>query len=271
MDLHSGSTTHTLAGHHSGAVLSVAWSPKDEHILASGGMDGTIRLWDVRRSAGCLGVLDAEDGVGIVGYDGSGQGARPRLRGTAHAGPVNGLVWTNDARHLVSTGHDEKIHVWDCHTGANTFATFGPIIRNRTVSGVVPMIVPKSLTKVGEDVLFYPSEKEILMFELFEGRLIKKLKAPSLLTSSKSGIGDRNIRERVTALAWRPHDVEMFSAHGDGSIRAWQPRTIEDAFVEEADVIEDDGVSVETRDKKRKRDVLESIEQDLMTTKVTFS
>lgn len=234
-------------------------------------MDGTVRLWDVRRSAGCLGVMDMEDGVGVVGYDGFGQGARPRHRGIAHEGPVNGLAWTNDAQHLVSTGHDEKIRVWDVHVGANTFATFGPIVRNRTVAGVTPLIVPKALMKRGQDVLLYPSEKEILMFELFEGRLIKRLKAPSFFGSSKPGMGERNIGERVTALTWRPHDVEMFSTHGDGSIRSWQPRTFEDAFVEEADVVQDDGASAETRERKRKRQVLEDIEKDLMRPKTTYT
>lgn len=271
VDLRSGAMTHTLAGHGGGAVLSLAWSPREENVLASGGVDGTVRLWDVRRSAGCLGVLDMEDGVGVGGFDGLGRGARSRFRGVAHNGPVNGLVWVDDARYLVSTGHDEKVRVWDCHSGANTFATFGPVLRNRTVAGVVPMLVPKRWMRRGEEVLFFPSEKEMLVFELFEGSLIKRLKAPSLLSSTKGGTSDRNIRERVTALTWKHHDVAMYSAHGDGSIRSWQPRTFEDAFVEEADSIQDDNGSAVTRDRKRKRQVLEDIEQELTKPKVTFT
>ena len=36
IDLRSGSATHTLRGHQE-SVLSVEWSNKDEHVLASGG------------------------------------------------------------------------------------------------------------------------------------------------------------------------------------------------------------------------------------------
>lgn len=75
VDLRSGASTHSLAGHHRG-VLSVAWSPHEEHVLASGSLDGTARLWDIRRSANSLGVLDLEDSVGIVGEDGLGKNAR---------------------------------------------------------------------------------------------------------------------------------------------------------------------------------------------------
>lgn len=267
VDLRSGATTHTLAGHVGGAVLSVAWNPREEYNLASGGTDGNVRLWDVRRSAGCLGVMDAEDGVGIIGFDGLGHGARSRFRGTAHAGPVNGLAWTDDARHLVSTGHDEKIRVWDCYSGANTLANFGPAVRNRNVAAVVPLIVPRSVMQPGQEMLFYPNEKDILMFDLFDGTLIKRLRATSLLSSSTAA--SKNTRERVTGLAWRYHNMEMISGHGDGTIRSWQPRTSEDAFVEESEAVEeDDGMA--TRDKKRKRQILEDIERDMRRQNVSF-
>ena len=36
IDLRSGSAAHTLRGHRD-SVISVEWSSKDEHILASGG------------------------------------------------------------------------------------------------------------------------------------------------------------------------------------------------------------------------------------------
>lgn len=55
----SGNVTHTFAGHRD-AVWAVEWTRGCEWILATGGCDGDIRLWDVRR-AGAFMVLDASN------------------------------------------------------------------------------------------------------------------------------------------------------------------------------------------------------------------
>lgn len=55
-DMASGAFTHTLSGHRDG-VWAVRWSASNEWILATGGCDGSIRFWDIRR-AGCFRVLD---------------------------------------------------------------------------------------------------------------------------------------------------------------------------------------------------------------------
>lgn len=55
-DIASGAFTHTLSGHHDG-VMSLEWSTSSEWVLMTGGCDGAIRFWDIRR-AGCFLVLD---------------------------------------------------------------------------------------------------------------------------------------------------------------------------------------------------------------------
>lgn len=55
-DLASGACTHTLSGHRDG-VWALQWSATSEWVLYSGGCDGAIRFWDIRR-AGCFQVLD---------------------------------------------------------------------------------------------------------------------------------------------------------------------------------------------------------------------
>lgn len=269
VDLRSGAATHSLAGHGGGAVLTVAWSPKDEHILASGGVDGTIRFWDVRRSAGTLGLLDMEDSVGMA----SGGPARRRMGAKAHLGPVNGVVWTDNGQFLVSTGHDERMRVWNMRTGANTLSNFGPIVRNKNLSTLLPLVVPRALVPAGQEMLFYPNEREILMCEIFEGTLLKRLRVPGVPTSSSSSSTDQsnaNARNRITALAWRTHSIELLSAHADGMIRSWKPRTTIDALVDDAER-EEDGDSEEEDDRKRKRKVLDDIHRDLTKRKVTYS
>lgn len=55
-DIASGAFTHTLSGHRDG-VMTLEWSTSSEWILITGGCDGAIRFWDIRR-AGCFLVLD---------------------------------------------------------------------------------------------------------------------------------------------------------------------------------------------------------------------
>jgi WD40 repeat protein len=45
----SAAFTHTLTGHR-GGVWATSWSLNSEWILYSGGKDGAIRVWDVRRA-----------------------------------------------------------------------------------------------------------------------------------------------------------------------------------------------------------------------------
>ncbi|CAN6583092.1 unnamed protein product [Malus baccata var. baccata] len=55
-DIASGAFAHTLSGHRDG-VMTVEWSTSSEWVLLTGGCDGAIRFWDIRR-AGFFLVLD---------------------------------------------------------------------------------------------------------------------------------------------------------------------------------------------------------------------
>ncbi|KAE9603626.1 putative transcription factor WD40-like family [Lupinus albus] len=55
-DIASGAFAHTLSGHRDG-VMNVEWSTSSEWVLITGGCDGAIRFWDIRR-AGCFLLLD---------------------------------------------------------------------------------------------------------------------------------------------------------------------------------------------------------------------
>ncbi|KAI8603107.1 DNA excision repair protein ERCC-8 [Dissophora ornata] len=199
-DLKSGAFTHSLAGHR-GTVLSIEWSPRHEYLLASGSTDTTVRLWDIRKSSSCLCSLDLHNSNS------------PPLSesNSAHTRTVNGVNFTPDGLYLVTTGHDDKMRLWNMYTGQNTLTNYGTMIRNQFVHNLTPLISPISAGSVYY-VLHPSDDRSILMFDLMDGSLAKRL------TGSYG---------RVTALAWRPRTQEIYSAGNDHDILAWAPKSVD--------------------------------------------
>ena len=65
-------------------VMTVEWSTSSEWVLVTGGCDGAIRFWDIRR-AGCFLVLDQSQ---------SQLGRRPPLLERSTANKVSFLVFS---------------------------------------------------------------------------------------------------------------------------------------------------------------------------------
>lgn len=277
LDLRSGLSTHGLPG-HSSSVLSVAWAPHRPHILASGSADHRVILFDIRRGGhnSAIASLDMDDAVGLVppqtappGYD-SRPAYSPYVR--AHSGAVTGVRWTSNGSHLVTAGQDARIRVWDATTGANTLVHFGPRVRNSVSAHLAeraPLVLPRGVMEGGHETLLWPnfSERddrgEIFMFELREGTFIKRLRVPGLAlnTQNMRGRSTALSAARINDLAWRGNGasgegMEMFSAHGDGTIRTWVSREPEGEPDEEEEA--------EQADRKRKRDVLDEIYQGFL-------
>lgn len=279
VDLRSGLSTHGLPGHNA-AVLSVAWAPHRPYLLASGSVDNRVIIFDVRRGGhnSAIATLDMDDPVGLV-LPGSGSApvsyeSRPAFsrHARAHNGAVTGVRWTSNGSHIVTTGQDSRIRVWDAATGANTLVHFGPRVRNSASSHLaerVPVLVPKGFMAPGHETLLWPnfSEQddrgEVFMFELREGTFIKRLRVPGLMGGSQASRGRSSALSaaRINDLAWRGNGasgegLEMFSAHGDGTIRAWVSRELDGEPTEEEEA--------EMADRKRKRNVLEEVYQGFL-------
>ncbi|KKK18252.1 hypothetical protein AOCH_001944 [Aspergillus ochraceoroseus] len=272
LDLRSGLSTHGLPGHHS-AVLSVSWAPHRPHILASASTDNRVILFDIRRAGhnSAIATLDMDDAVGLIPPANASASYQTRLafspHARAHNGAVTGVRWTSDGAHLVTAGQDARIRVWNATTGANTLVHFGPRIQNSASSHLaerVPLIVPCDQVEAGHETLLWANfnesddRGEIFMFELREGTFLKRLKVPGLINRRQQPQGRSNALSaaRINALAWRGNGasgegLEVFSGHGDGTLRSWVAREPEEGPTEAEEM--------EQADHKRKRDVLEEI------------
>lgn len=274
VDLRSGLSAHGLPG-HSAPVLSVDWAPHRPHLLASGSVDNRVIIFDVRRGGhnSAIATLDMDDPVGLVPPGSEPKPtpyeSRPAFsrHARAHNGAVTGVRWTSTGSHIVTAGQDSRIRVWDSATGANTLVHFGPRVRNSTSSHLaerVPLILPKGFMMPGHETLLWANfndqddRGEIFMFELRDGTFVKRLRVPGLMGGSQSVRGRSSALSaaRINDLAWRGNGasgegLELFSAHGDGTIRTWVSRDPDGEPTEEEEAV--------LADRKRKRDVLDEI------------
>ena len=60
IDLKTGAATHTLKGHRH-PVVTARWSTTEEYVLASGGEDCKVHVWDIRSAKGPMMVLDQDN------------------------------------------------------------------------------------------------------------------------------------------------------------------------------------------------------------------
>lgn len=83
--------TVCIYSNHKGSVDTVAWSPNGK-LIASGGNDGTVQVWD------------ANTGNNILTYRG-------------HKGKVSALAWSPDSQQIASGGSDGTVQVFFSNTG----------------------------------------------------------------------------------------------------------------------------------------------------------
>ncbi len=118
---------------HTGAVLSVAWSP-DGQQLATCSTDKTVRVWDTPTGR-CTNTLQAHTGaVWSVAWSPDGQQLATgsddntvrvwdtttgRCTNTlqGHTGAVLSVAWSPDGQQLATSSTDNTVRVWDTTTG----------------------------------------------------------------------------------------------------------------------------------------------------------
>lgn len=192
-DLKSGSAIHILKG-HTKAVVSVAWSPRNEYFLATGSRDSKVLLWDVRKAVGSILSLDQHNGKG---------GSRSSAINTAHNGHVNGISFSPDGLHLLTYGTDDRLRLWDTFTGKNTLVNFGHV-HNPSRKAIKLC----QSTGTSNQVAFVPSGSNIEVYEVVTGKHITTLGAHY---------------NNVNCCTFHRHFQALFSGSNDTCLLVWLP------------------------------------------------
>ncbi len=143
----AGGATGTVLDSHNGRVQAVAFSPKENSIFVTAGMDKIVKVWDLKTvknvvnfdqsDAGITGLAFLNNGDQFVGssLDGRlfwwGVGYNEKKAAyngylfrtvNAHNGGVYSLSRSADGRRIITGGADHAICIWDINNGGQVRA-----------------------------------------------------------------------------------------------------------------------------------------------------
>ncbi len=208
-----GKLLHLAWQAHTDTTYAFAFSP-NEHTLASGSNDGSVKLWEVesgallwsgRHTQGTMRLAFSPDGrlLASGGVDATARIWNPKL-GTLleelpHPSSVVSLAWSPDGRLLASGDYAGTIRLW-------AIPPSGPATCVQTLAGHRIWVPQLAFSPNGSRLASVSWDNTVKLWELASGRCLQTL------------VGHT---ERVEALAWSPDGGMLASGGLDHTIRLW--------------------------------------------------
>ena len=231
-----------LTGHTS-SVWSLAFSP-DGKTLASGSLDGSIRLWDVTTWQHkqiltediVTSVVFSPDGKTLASISGSWEGTislwdaatgQHRETLTGHTDAVYSIAFSPDGTTLASGGVDETLRLWDITTGraAKTPTSLLGVMRILTfTTGQHRKILTKD-TGIISTVAFSPDGKTLVSACGSYGEGPIQLWDTATKQHKKTLIGADTGYRSIESLAFSPDGKILASGDSDDTLRLWDATT----------------------------------------------
>ncbi|WP_247702449.1 WD40 repeat domain-containing protein [Streptomyces sp. F63] len=198
--------------HHGDIVESCTWAP-DGTRIATGGHDGTVRVWAAGTGTELLPLAGHQDWVGRVAWSPGGRllasasddrtcrvwdVAEGRqltvLRG--HDNYVDDVAWSPDDQHVATASGDWTAAVWDTATGRRTGTLRGHEGRVRAVAW-------------SPDGRFLATGSDDLTVRVWSAETFEEI--------AIAGVH----QDKVSSVAWSRDGTRLLTASFDGTARVW--------------------------------------------------
>jgi WD40 repeat protein len=200
---------------HPGGPRAIAYSG-DGATIATGGADGSARLWDAATGAPIGPPLSHSCAVASVAFDRGGRllltvgTSGPaylwsRANGAKHAsalehpGTIQAASFSPDGQSVLTAGDDGTVRFWDAGTGRS----FGPVLRHESA------VRAAAFGPDGRTVLTGSDDRTAGLWDVASGRRIRSFRHNSL----------------IVVVAHRPDGKMVFTACDDGIGRLWDLAT----------------------------------------------
>lgn len=180
IDLKSGKSTQMLKGHGS-FILSCCWSPSESNILATGGADAIIRLWDIRSAKECICIDKEASGIRNI---------------------INGLNFTVDGRSLVAISQANQLHRIDLVSSKEP-----KCIKLGKVSSNFPKTIrPLIVGYIGFNICIAPFKNKLRIYSLDEEEPLNTLNGHY---------------DEIQCCAFNKDRIEMYSGAKSQNVLFW--------------------------------------------------